>query len=86
MHHHTDTLPGQSAAWALAPTAPQNSDRWLLVDFQNMLRAEGLGVDLKRLQLDPCYAQQCLGHAIESSNAALRACARRLSASFMLDS
>jgi hypothetical protein len=86
MHHRTETPPHHNPIWASAPAEPQTQERRLLVVFQGLLQAEGLAVDLKRLQLDPCYAQQSLGRAIESSNAELRTCARRLCASFMLDS
>ncbi len=60
-------------------------DRMALLDFQQLMRAQGLAVDLRRLQHDPCYAQHCLGRAIESPDAELRRLARRLSASFILD-
>ena len=60
-------------------------DRLALLDFQQWMQAQGLAVDLQRLQHDPCYAQRCLGQAIEAPHAGLRGLARRLSASFILD-
>ncbi len=62
-----------------------HNDRLALLDFQHWMQAQGLAVDLRRLQHDPCYAQRCLGQAIETPHAALRSLARRLSASFILD-
>lgn len=82
-HHAADSTPSLDAL--NAADRASLSERWLLLEFQAMLRAEGLGIDLKRLQLDPGYAQACLGRAFESSNAELRLCARRLSTSFLLD-
>ncbi len=60
-------------------------DRLALLDFEQLMRTQGLAVDLRRLQHDPCYAQHCLGRAIETPDADLRRLARRLSASFILD-
>ena len=69
-----------------APPEPGGmSDRLELMEFQHMLASEGMHVDLLRLQRDPSYARKALVRAIQSSDAALRQCARRLSASFILD-
>ena len=62
-----------------------HNDRLALLDFQQLMVDQGLAVDLRRLQHDPCYAQRCLGQAIEAPHAGLRGLARRLSASFILD-
>ncbi len=87
-HHSSHTAPHPAAAQA--PHArgfagPVLSDRIALLDFQHLMRQHGHSVDLLRLQRDPCYAQQCLGEAILTPSAELRACARRLCASFILD-
>jgi hypothetical protein len=61
------------------------ADRLALIDFKLLMADSGHCVDLKRLQIDPCYAQACLGQAIESHSTELQAAARRLCASFVLD-